>query len=90
MANHKSAMKRIRQTARRSERNKASTSRLRTTLKTFRAAAATTDSSEVGSLLNPAVSLVDKAVQKGILHRNKADRIKSSLAKSANKATATS
>ena len=39
-------------------------------------------------MLNPTTSLVDKSVQKGILHRNKANRIKSALARSANKAKA--
>ena len=85
MANHKSAIKRIRQTATRTTRNKTHRSRLRSQVKAFRAAAAATSNDEVGALLNPTVSLVDKSVQKGILHRNKANRIKSSLAKAANK-----
>ncbi len=86
MANHKSAIKRIRQTARRYERNKATRSSLRTNLKKFRATAASSNSNEVSGLLNPTISLVDKAVQKGVIHRNKANRIKSSLAKAANAA----
>ena len=57
---------------------------MRTNVKRFRAAAASNDSNEVGSLLSPTISLVDKAVQKGVIHRNKANRIKSSLAKAAN------
>ena len=81
-------MKRIRQTARRYERNKATSSSLRTKLKHFRAVAEADDSNGVGDLLNPTLSLVDKAVQKGVLHRNKANRIKSSLAKAANTASA--
>lgn len=84
MANHKSAIKRIRQSARRYERNKAARSRLRTRLKDFQSAVASNDSHEVESLLNPTVSLVDKAVQKGVLHRNKANRLKSSITKAAN------
>lgn len=87
MANHKSAIKRIRQTARRYERNRAARSRLRTALKAF-GAAAENSGGEAGALLNPTISLVDKSVQKGILHRNKANRIKSALAKAANKAQA--
>ncbi len=87
MANHKSAIKRIRQTARRSERNKNSRSRLRTALKSFHAAAEQAGDA-AGEMLNPTTSLVDKSVQKGILHRNKANRIKSALARSANKAKA--
>lgn len=90
MANHKSAMKRIRQTARRYERNKAGRTHLRSKLKAFRAAAEGASKDEVGALLNPTVSLVDKSVQKGILHRNKANRIKASLAQTANRVNAAS
>ena len=90
MANHKSAIKRIRQTARRYERNKAGRTELRSKLKAFRAAAAGASEDEVGALLNPTVSLVDKSVQKGILHRNKANRIKSSLAQAANRVNSAS
>ena len=86
MANHKSAIKRIRQTARRTDRTKAHRSRLRTQLKTFRAAADSGGQEEVGKLLGPTISMVDKAVQKGVFHRNKGNRLKSSLALAANKA----
>ena len=88
MANHKSAMKRIRQTARRYERNKAGRTQLRSKLKSFRVAAEADSTAEVGALLRPTVSLVDKSVQKGTLHRNKANRIKSSLAQAANRVNA--
>ena len=90
MANHKSAIKRIRQTAQRTARHRAHRSRLRTQLKTFRAAVSAENESEVGALLGPTFSLVDKAVQKGILHRNKANRLKSSLARAANKVSVVS
>ena len=85
MANHKSAIKRIRQTARRYERNRGARSRLRSQLKDFNAAAEQSGE-DAADLLGPSLSLVDKSVQKGILHRNKANRIKSSLARAANKA----
>ena len=87
MANHKSAMKRIRQTARRYDRNRATRSRLRSRIKAFRAALST-DAGQADSLLGPMIGLVDKAVQKGVLHRNKANRMKSSLTKAANSARA--
>ena len=79
MANHKSAMKRIRQTERRYERNKANKSRLRTQLKAFHQAASEGSREAVDELLVPTISLVDKSVQKGILHRNKGNRLKSSV-----------
>ena len=87
MANHKSAIKRIRQTVRITARHRAHRNRLRTQLKTFRSAVSEKDSARVGELLSPTVSMVDKAVQKGVLHRNKADRLKSSLALAANTST---
>lgn len=85
MANHKSAIKRIRQTERRYERNKANKSRLRTQLKAFHQAADEGSKEEVDSLLVPTISLVDKSVQKGILHRNKGNRLKSSVMMAANR-----
>ncbi len=88
MANHKSAIKRIRQTARRYERNRGARSRLRSKLKDF-SAALERSGEEGAGLLRPAISLVDKSVQKGILHRNKGNRIKSSLSRAVNRAKAT-
>lgn len=87
MANHKSAIKRIRQTARRYERKRATKSRLRSKVKEFHAAAST-GGEEVDTLLRSTTSLVDKAVQKGVLHRNKGNRMKASLAKAAGAASA--
>ena len=88
MANHKSAIKRIRQTATRTARKKAHRTRLRTQLKAFRAAVSKGDASEVATQLGPTISLVDKGVQKGILHRNKGNRMKASLTVAANDAAA--
>ena len=88
MANHKSAIKRIRQIARRTERKRATTSRLRTKIKEFRAAVTANSEAEVSALLPSAISLVDRSVQKGVLHRNKGNRIKSSLTIAANKVIA--
>jgi len=81
MANHKSAEKRVRQNARRNEINKSNRSKLRTQIKKLRAAIASTDKNVSGELLNPTVSLIDKAVNKGLLHRNTAARHKSRLTK---------
>ena len=88
MANHQSAIKRIRQTARITARHRAHRSRLKTQLKAFRAAVDSNDAAKVSELLAPTTGLVDKSVQKGILHRNKANRLKSSLSTTANKVAA--
>lgn len=85
MANHKSALKRIRQTAKRTARNRAAKSQLRTKLKHFRAAL----SAEGGpppELVRSTVGIVDRSVRKGVIHRNKGNRLKSSVMIAANKA----
>ncbi len=79
MANHKSAEKRVRQNARRKEINRSNRSRLRTQIKSLRAAIADHDKTDSNELLNPTVSLIDKAVNKGIIHKNTAARYKSRL-----------
>ena len=81
MANHKSAEKRVRQNAKRKEINRNNRSKLRTSIKKLRAAVASSDKGVSTELLNPTVSLIDKAVNKGIIHRNTAARYKSRLTK---------
>ena len=81
MANHKSAEKRVRQNAKRKEINRSNRSKLRTQIKKLRVALGTTDKKESGVLLGPTISLIDKAVNKGIIHKNTAARHKSRLTK---------
>ena len=79
MPNHKSAEKRVRQTAKRNAVNRSNQSRLRTQIKKLRAALASSDQALSNELLMPTVSVIDKAVNKGILHKNTAARYKSRL-----------
>jgi small subunit ribosomal protein S20 len=79
MANHKSAEKRVRQNATRKEINRSNRSKLRTQIKKLRTALSGQDKSASQELLNPTVSLIDKAVNKGIIHKNTAARYKSRL-----------
>lgn len=79
MANHKSAIKRMRQTERRNEVNRNNRTRLRTQIKALRAAIAAGDAEQAKTALNATVSLIDKSIQKGVLHRNAAARYKSRL-----------
>ncbi len=81
MANHKSAEKRARQNIKRNEINRSNRSKLRTQIKKLRTALAGHDKKKSGELLAPTVSLIDKAVNKGIIHRNTAARYKSRLTK---------
>jgi len=84
MANHKSAEKRVRQNAKRNEINRSNRSKLRTSIKKLRTSVASHDKNGSIELLNPTVSLIDKAVNKGIIHKNTAARYKSRLTKHVN------
>jgi small subunit ribosomal protein S20 len=88
MANHKSAEKRVRQTERRNEVNRRNRSRLRTQIKRLRAAIESGNATEAQSLLPLTISLIDKSIQKRVLHQNAAARYKSRLTSSVNKMTA--
>ena len=79
MANHFSALKRARQTTKRTARNRANTSRLRTTLRDLRESLAKGDKTSTEAVFRSTVSALDKAVQKGVLHNNTASRYKSRL-----------
>ena len=79
MANHFSALKRARQTAKRTVRNRANTSRLRTALRDLRESLAKGDQQAADQVFRQTVSALDKAVQKGVLHANTASRYKSRL-----------
>ncbi len=79
MANHPSALKRIRQTEKRRLRNASYRSKVKTTLKKY-LAAAEQNLPETNDLLKKAMSLLHKGVSKGIFHKNAAARKISRLA----------
>lgn len=81
MANHLSALKRARQTERRTTRNRANTSALRTQLRELRETIAKGDKAAAEQIYRNTVSALDKAIQKGTLHENTASRYKSRLGK---------
>ena len=80
MANTKSAQKRMRQEEARRLRNRAVRSRIRTAVKTARAAVGTPGGDPRAVVLE-AIRALDKAVAKGVIHRNTAARKKSALAR---------
>ncbi len=88
MPNHKSAEKRVRQSERRRVINRSNRARLRTSIKKLQGALADGNAKELTSLLPRTVSEIDKAVQKGVLHRNAAARQKSRLTARVNQAAA--
>ena len=79
MPNIKSAKKRVQLSEVRNARNKAERSVLKTTLKKFDAAVAEGNRTEAEGAYKVAVKTVDKAVAKGILHKNNAAHKKSAL-----------
>ena len=79
MANHFSAIKRARQTETRTLRNRSNSSRLRTELRGLREALAKGDKAAAQKIFRQTVSALDKAIQKGVLHKNTAARYKSRL-----------
>ena len=83
MANTKSAIKRMRQSENRRLRNRIVRTRVRTALKTARAIVATPGSDARDAVLQ-AIRTLDKAVTKGVIHRNTAARKKSVLARRLN------
>jgi small subunit ribosomal protein S20 len=79
MPNHKSAEKRDRQNIRRNSINTANRSLLRTNIKKLRALIAAGKADEARALLPETISVIDKSVQKGIIHQNTAARHKARL-----------
>jgi small subunit ribosomal protein S20 len=88
MANTKSSKKDLRRIVKRRARNLGTRSALKTFVKKVRVAAATGEVAATQSALVSAVSALDKAAQRGIIHKNQAARRKSRIAKAANKASA--
>lgn len=79
MANHVSSLKRARQTETKTAVNRSNRSKLRGTLRAMREAIGKGDAKAAGEQFRATVSLLDKSVQKGVLHKNTASRYKSRL-----------
>ncbi|MGD8376927.1 MAG: 30S ribosomal protein S20 [Acidobacteriota bacterium] len=85
MANHKSALKRARQNARRRQRNRSNTSRMRTQVKVLRKAVEAGETDRARELLPATLALLDRSVQSGVLKENAASRRKSRLTRLVNR-----
>ena len=81
MTKHPSAQKRHRQSVKRETRNHAIRSRVRTFVRRVRESIAAGKADEASDLLRVASRALDKAVTKGVIHRNTAARKKSALAR---------
>ena len=80
MANTKSAIKRMKQNEQRRQRNRAARSTIRSTVKAARTALAG-KSAETQAIVREALRTLDRAVSRGVMHRNTAARKKSALAR---------
>ncbi|MEC7949466.1 MAG: 30S ribosomal protein S20 [Myxococcota bacterium] len=85
MANHKDALKRIRQNEVRRQRNKHYRSMMRTEIKKLNKAIDAGDSAAAQAQLPKTVSLIQRVAQKGIIHRKQAARRVSRLSVAVNK-----
>jgi len=81
MANTSSALKAARQTERRTLRNKAEKTHLKTLRKQFNAAVSSEDKDAVKKAGPALASAMDKASKTGVVHKNAAGRTKSTIAK---------
>lgn len=81
MAHHKSAKKRIRQTAKKRLHNRYYKKTARNAIKKLRL---TTDKGEASELLPSVVSMIDRLVKRNLIHKNKAAHLKSGLTKHVN------
>ena len=79
VATHASALKAHRQSLKNRERNRQFRSRLRNALKSVRTAVDGKDLTAAKNALKETISLIDKMVSKGVIHRNAAGRYKSRL-----------
>jgi small subunit ribosomal protein S20 len=84
VANHPSALKRHRQSEKRRLRNRAIKSRIRNLVREVRTAISSKDSEAAAKRLAGAARALDKAVTKGVLHRNNASRRIARLAHAVN------
>ncbi len=84
MANHKSALKKIRQDEVRRMRNKAYKTRLKHVVKAVETAISEQNKEVAEKALSEAISVIDSTASKGVIHRNKASRKKSRLSKKVN------
>lgn len=88
MAHHKSALKRIRQTAKQNLRNRSLRANLRSTIRKFLVLLEIGKSDQIKSAYSQVQKTIDKAVTKGVLHSKTAARKKSRLMHAVNKKNA--
>ncbi|HET9526458.1 MAG TPA: 30S ribosomal protein S20 [Pyrinomonadaceae bacterium] len=86
MPNHKSAEKRVRQSEKRRAINRSHRTKVRTYIKKLRSTLESGSQQDLEKILPETISVIDKSVQKGVLHANAAARYKSRLTTRVNQA----
>ncbi|MDD2542198.1 MAG: 30S ribosomal protein S20 [Desulfuromonadaceae bacterium] len=84
MAHHKSAIKRIKQSAKKTARNRHVSSTLKTYIKRVREAVAAKDKDAAVAALKVAIPVIDSTATKGVIHSSTASRTVSRLTKLVN------
>jgi small subunit ribosomal protein S20 len=87
MPNHKSAEKRVRQNEKRRNINRGHRTKVRTYIKKLLTAIDSGDKAQISQALPETISVIDKSIQKGVLHANAAARYKSRLTARVNQAS---
>jgi small subunit ribosomal protein S20 len=80
----KSVLKRAAQSITRAAVNRSNRTRVRSMMKSFRSAVGSGDAAAASKLLSPTISAIDRAVTKGVLEKNTANRYKSRLSLACN------
>ena len=75
----KSVLKRAKQSIKREAANRSNRTKVRSMMKSLRTALGGNDPAAVGKMLQPTISAIDRAVTKGVLEKNTANRYKSRL-----------
>ncbi len=87
MANHKSAIKRAKQSEARRIRNRSRRTRMKHVIRSLEEAVASRNVDEAQSRLKEAISVIDRTASKGVIHKNHASRRISRLTRKVNALT---
>lgn len=88
MANHKSALKRAKQSEQRRMRNRSRKSQLKTSVRTLEQAIAEKSEEQIAAGLKQAVATINRTASRGVIHKNKAARMVSRLTRRINRLAA--
>jgi small subunit ribosomal protein S20 len=88
LANHKSALKRVKQSELRRQRNRSRKTQMKNAIKRLEEAMASKSSEAAAERLKEAISVIDRTASKGVIHKNKASRKISRLTSKVNALTA--